>query len=87
MSTRKERIDVFQDTMRWIEREPKLGKAVEKAKRKTKIFYDHDYPAFDASRLRGLQERPEGGGKRLAYSAFRLPKGLPKGGVRRILHG
>lgn len=52
MSTRKERIDVFRDTMRWIEREPKLGKAVEKAKRKTKIFYDHDYPVFDASRLR-----------------------------------
>ncbi len=52
MSTRKERIEVFQDTMEWIRKEPKLGKAVEKAKKKTKIFYDNDYPAFYASRLR-----------------------------------
>ena len=87
MSTGKERINVFRDTLRWVETNPKLNKAVEKAKRKTKIFYDNDYPVFDASRLRGLQERPEGGGKRLADSAFRVPEGVRKGGVRGVLHG
>ena len=48
MSTREERIRVFQDTMDWIQSDPALAEAVEEAKRKTTVYYEDDYPAYDA---------------------------------------
>ena len=75
MSTGKERINVFRDTLRWVETNPKLNKAVEKAKRKTKIFYDNDYPVFDASRLR--DQKVSVSTDRSFQAAMRLKKESP----------
>ncbi len=52
MSTREDRIQVFQDTLKWIGSDPVLSASVNKAKKKTTIYYEDDYPAFDASKIR-----------------------------------
>ena len=75
MNTGKERINVFRDTLRWVETNPKLNKAVEKAKRKTKIFYDNDYPVLDASRLR--DQKVSVSTDRSFQAAIRLKKESP----------
>jgi len=49
MSTPKERIDVFNDTMSWIDEDHDLSKAVAHAKKNTEIFYEDDYPSFDVT--------------------------------------
>ena len=46
MSTAAERVAVFRDTLDWIRRDTDLSKAVEKAKKRTEIFYEDDYPPF-----------------------------------------
>ncbi|MCR5799902.1 MAG: TIGR02452 family protein [Lachnospiraceae bacterium] len=50
MSTREDRIKIFNDTLRWIESDPHLKEAVEEAKKNTEIFYENDYPVFDAGK-------------------------------------
>ncbi len=50
MSTHAERIAVFEDTMDWIENDPDLSAAVNAAKQKTTVFYEDDYPVFDAKK-------------------------------------
>ena len=52
MSTREERIQVFEDTQNWIKSNPVLSASVDKAKKKTTIYYENDYPKFDASKSR-----------------------------------
>ena len=47
MFTREERIEVFQDTLDWIEKDPDLSASVRTAKKNTTVFYEDDYPAFD----------------------------------------
>ena len=47
--TAEDRINVFRDTMDWIENDPDLSAAVALATQKTTVFYEEDYPAFDAS--------------------------------------
>ena len=46
MSTRQERIEVFNDTMDWIKTDPDLSSAVREAKKKTEIFYEDNYPSY-----------------------------------------
>lgn len=50
--TAEDRIEVFQDTMNWIENDPELSASVTLAKQKTTVFYEDDYPAFDMSQER-----------------------------------
>ena len=50
MSTQTERIAVFEDTMDWIKNDPDLSAAVNAAKQKTTVFYEDDYPVFDAKK-------------------------------------
>ena len=50
MSDTLERIEVFQDTMNWISQDPVLSASIVKAKKNTKVYYEDDYPFFDASR-------------------------------------
>ncbi len=50
MSTAAERIEVFQDTMNWINNEPALSSSIPIAKKNTTVFYEDDYPVFDASK-------------------------------------
>ena len=52
MSTQSERIAVFQDTMEWIENDPVLSASVTEAKKNTTVFYEDDYPDFNASKQR-----------------------------------
>ena len=50
MSTREERIRVFNDTSAWIEEDRELAASISIAKKKTKVYYEDDYPVFDASK-------------------------------------
>ena len=50
MSTRYERIEVFQDTQRWISTDAELKAAVDYSKKHTRIFWEDIYPAFNASK-------------------------------------
>ena len=52
MSTREERIQVFQDTLNWIKSDPALSASVNVAKKKTTVYYEDEYPVFDASKSR-----------------------------------
>ena len=52
MSTPDERIRVFKDTLAWIDEEPDLSASIPIAKKNTKVYYEDDYPAFDASKTR-----------------------------------
>ena len=52
MSTRSERIAVFKDTLSWIEADKELSDSVTEAKKNTHVFYEDQYPAFDANRRR-----------------------------------
>lgn len=47
MSTREQRIEVFQDTIAWIESDKDLQEAVTNAKKKTKIYWENDYPVIE----------------------------------------
>ena len=47
MSTAAERIEVFQDTMNWINSDPALSSSIPIAKKNTTVFYENDYPTFD----------------------------------------
>ena len=50
MSNRIERIEVFEDTISWINSDAELSASVAKAKQNTEVFFEDDYPAFDASK-------------------------------------
>lgn len=52
MSTPAQRIEVFQDTQNWINMDPDLSASIPVAKKKSTVFYEDDYPAFDASKTR-----------------------------------
>ena len=50
MSTSTRRIEVFQDTQDWINTDSDLSASIAAAKKNTTVFYEDDYPAFDASK-------------------------------------
>ena len=47
MSTREERIRVFEDTQRWIENDDELAAAVRFSLDHSTIYWEDDYPGFD----------------------------------------
>ncbi|MBR0090387.1 MAG: TIGR02452 family protein [Lachnospiraceae bacterium] len=49
MSTPAQRAQVFRDTMDWITDDPDLSESIQVAKKNTEVFYENDYPAFDAN--------------------------------------
>lgn len=51
MSTAEQRIEVFQDTIKWINSDPDLSGSVPVAKKNTTVFYEDDYPIFDSSNI------------------------------------
>ena len=51
MSTREERVLVFEDTMAWIRKDPELSMAVEEGTEKSRVFLEEDYPAFEKERF------------------------------------
>lgn len=48
MSAQSQRVEVFLDTMDWIKDDPDLSASVTKAKKNTEVFFENDYPHFDA---------------------------------------
>jgi len=50
MSSREERIEVFEDTQAWINENEDLSDSVSLGKKHTEIFYENDYPDFDINR-------------------------------------
>lgn len=50
-STALDRVKVFQDTLAWIDSDDVLSKSVTKAKKATTLYWEDDYPAFDASKV------------------------------------
>ena len=51
MSTREERIEVFEDTRKWLKDDAELSASVLNSKKHTKIFWEDDYPEFDSSKV------------------------------------
>ena len=51
MSTVMERIEVFKDTLDWIEVDPVLQEKVRRSRETEKVYYENDYPAFDAGKV------------------------------------
>lgn len=75
MSTREERIEVFEDTMAWINADPDLSASVNTAKKNTQVFYEDDYPAFDSTKTRDMIVAVSG--DRSFQAAMRLKKEYP----------
>ncbi len=75
MSNREQRIEVFQDTMDWINEDPDLSSAVAQAKTNTKVFYENDYPAYDQDNIKDMTLNVSG--DRSFEAAMRLHKEMP----------
>ncbi len=50
MSTPTERIEIFLDTLNWIEDDKILSDSIDIAKKKTTVFYEDNYPYYDPSK-------------------------------------
>ena len=50
MSTTEERIEIFKDTLDWIEKDPDLSASIPEAKKNTTVFFEDDYPDFDPTK-------------------------------------
>ena len=75
MSTREQRIRVFNDTQAWIAHDPTLSASIVKAKEQTEVFYEDDYPDFDASVIKDTKITVSG--DRSYQAAMRLHKESP----------
>lgn len=75
MSTREERIEVFKDTLDWIEKDPDLSASIPEAKKKTIVFFEDDYPGFD--KTKGGFTKITVSGDRSYQAAMRLHKENP----------
>lgn len=75
MSTRDERIEVFEDTQKWIENDADLSQSVDLAKKATKVFFEDDYPKFDQKNLKDTKISVTG--ERSYEAAMRLNKENP----------
>ena len=75
MSTPAERIEVFQDTMDWINSDPALSASIPVAKKNTKVYFEDDYPDFDISITKNMVI--EVTGDRSYQAAMRLQKENP----------
>ena len=51
MSTREERIEVFEDTRKWLKDDTELSASVLNSKKHTRIYWEDDYPEFDSSKV------------------------------------
>lgn len=79
MSTHTQRIEVFQDTMAWIRADSDLAASVDAAKKSTQVFYEDDYPAFDAAETGEMVVAVSG--DRSFQAAIRLKREQPNAKV------
>jgi uncharacterized protein (TIGR02452 family) len=76
MSTANERIEVFQDTLDWINNDPDLSASIPVAKKNTTVFYEDDYPAFFTPEIKDMLITVSG--DRSYQAAMRLHKDNPE---------
>ncbi len=69
MSTHQERVEVFQDTIAWINADPDLSASIPVAKKNTTVYYEDDYPMFDQSVVRNTKITVSGGSRN--YDVFK----------------
>ena len=50
MATHEQRIEVFQDTLKWCDDNDRLTASITEAKKNTKVYWEDDYPAFDQNK-------------------------------------
>lgn len=77
MSTKEQRIEVFKDTLAMISEDQDLNKAVEYSKKHTKVFYENEYPSFNAGRTH-LMMKVDVTRSRSYEAVQRLSKEYPK---------
>ena len=75
MSTPEQRIEIFEDTQKWIKADPDLSASIAAAKKSTTVFYEDDYPPFDASKRKKTVITVSG--DRSYQAAMRLQKKNP----------
>ncbi|MCR5822908.1 MAG: TIGR02452 family protein [Lachnospiraceae bacterium] len=75
MSTPTERVAVFEDTLDWINNDPDLSDSVAAAKQNTTVFYEDDYPDFNAAKTKNTRITVTG--DRSYQAAMRLHKDNP----------
>ena len=75
MSTPTERVAVFEDTLDWINNDPDLSDSVAVAKQNTTVFYEDDYPDFNATKTKNTRITVTG--DRSYQAAMRLHKDNP----------
>lgn len=49
---REDRVQIFNDTIEWINQDAELSASVERAKKLTSVFYEDEYPSFDSKNTR-----------------------------------
>ena len=52
MSTKEQRVEVFNDTQSWINSDTDLSASVSYAKNHTTVYYEDDYPVFDSGKVK-----------------------------------
>jgi len=75
MPTDRDRVAVFVDTQNWIKADCDLYYSVKVAKNKTRIFYEDDYPVFNAFNIKDTEITVTG--NRSYQAAMRLRKEAP----------
>lgn len=55
MSTREQRIKVFEDTIDWISKDQDLSASIGPAKKCTEVYYEDDYPSFDVNNKKDMK--------------------------------
>lgn len=75
MGRREDNVEVFRDTMAWVEDDSRLGEAVRRSTQLSEVYFEDDYPPFDDSRT--CDGTVEVSGERTGAAAMRLVKELP----------
>ena len=75
MSTREERIRVFEDTLDWCKKDDDLSASIDRAKKNTEVFYEDDYPPLPAKQAVDTEITVTG--NRSYQAAMRLVKDNP----------
>ena len=76
MSTQQQRKDVFEDTLKWLSEDADLAASIAEAKKRTEIFYEDDYPSFNADNIQ--RTRVTVTGARSYEAAVRLHEEAPE---------
>lgn len=76
MSTRTQRIEVFNDTLDWIRADADLMASVTKAKQSTECFFEDDYPDYDEKECK--DQHVSVTGERSFEAAMRLFREKPE---------